>query len=65
MENTDLLKTQLEVDNVVAAHLYETAKWGKFLAIVGFVFCGLIVLAGIYLAVAVSSLGYYSRVSQV
>ncbi len=25
----------------------ETAKWGRFLAIMGFVFCGLMVVAGI------------------
>lgn len=61
MENTDLLKSQLEINDAAAQHLYETAKWAKFLAIVGFVFCGLFVLFGIYFATTVSSLGYYNR----
>lgn len=59
MENSDLLKSQLEVNDAAASHLYETAKWGKFLAIVGFIFCGLFILLGIYIAVAVNSLSYY------
>ena len=28
----------LNVDQSIKAHLYETAKWGRFLAIVGFIF---------------------------
>ncbi len=46
----------LSIDDEVSAHLYETAKWGKFLAIVGFVFCGLLVLLGIFAATALSSI---------
>ena len=38
----------LEIDSPIKSHLYEAAKWGKFLAIMGFVFCGLIILAGIF-----------------
>lgn len=63
MENTDLLKSQLEVDSVAANYLSETAKWGKFLAIVGFVFTAIIILAGLFFTVAISSMGgYYGSV---
>jgi len=36
------------IDQSSRAHLYEAAKWAKFLAIVGFVMCGLIVVAAIF-----------------
>ncbi len=38
----------LEIDNLIKSHLYEAAKWGKFLAIMGFIICGLIILIGIF-----------------
>ncbi len=63
MENVDLLKSQLEIDNIAAAHLSDTAKWGKFLAIIGFIFCGLLVIGGIAFSVLVSSAsGYYGNI---
>jgi uncharacterized membrane protein YjgN (DUF898 family) len=37
----------LNLDSAIKTHLYETAKWGRFLAIVGFVMCAIIVIAGI------------------
>lgn len=37
----------LHVDHQSSAYLKETAKWGKFLAIVGFIGCALVVLFGI------------------
>lgn len=36
------------IDPTSRAHLAEAAKWAKFLAIVGFVVCGLIVIIGIF-----------------
>lgn len=42
----------LTVDDTNRSHLSEAARWGRFLAIVGFVFCGLIVLLGLYMAVS-------------
>jgi amino acid transporter len=35
---------ELQVDHEVTSHLGQTAKWAKFLAIVGFVVCGFILL---------------------
>lgn len=40
----------LSIDPVIKSHLAETARWGKFLAIVGFVLCGLIAIGGIVMA---------------
>ncbi|HEX7903401.1 MAG TPA: DUF5362 family protein [Chitinophagaceae bacterium] len=54
----------LNVDDPIRNHLFETAKWGRFLAIVGFVICGLIVVAGIFAATSfndLSSGGYRGR----
>lgn len=35
------------IDQSSKAHLWEAAKWAKFLAIVGFVMCGLVAIGGI------------------
>ena len=57
--STDLF--DLHVDHESSSYLGETAKWAKFLAIVGFIFCGLIVLGGLFAAsfmtAAMSKLG--------
>lgn len=45
---------QLQVDEISASHLEQTAKWSKFLAIVGFVFCGLAVLVSIFIGISMS-----------
>ena len=37
-------------------NLYEAARWGKFLAIVGFVFIGLMVLLGLGMGIFMSSM---------
>jgi len=37
----------LTIDPVTKAHLYETAKWARFISIIGFVFLCLMVVAGI------------------
>jgi hypothetical protein len=39
---------ELHIDHQSGAYLRETAKWGKFLAIVGFIMCALVVLIGIF-----------------
>ena len=39
---------ELHIDAPSSAHLNEAAKWGKFLAIVGFVMCGLIVVIAFF-----------------
>ena len=46
----------LGVDPVSKAYLAEAARWARFLAIVGFVMCGLIVLGGIFASSIMSSM---------
>ena len=43
-ENT----TSLIIDTENSHYLYETARWGKFLSVVGFIFCGFLVLTGFF-----------------
>jgi len=50
----------LNIDPNVKNHLSEAAKWAKFLAIVGFVICGLVVLMGIFAGSFLASMGRYS-----
>jgi len=44
MENLDLLSNDLQVTPQAQSYLTESAKWGKFLAIMGFIFCGLMII---------------------
>jgi len=46
-EQHDLLSNDLLINDTSQANLISSAKWGKFLSIVGFVFCGLMVIGGI------------------
>ena|SRR5688572_23827146 len=36
------------IDQTSKTHLWEAAKWARFLAIVGFIMCGLLVILGIF-----------------
>lgn len=47
-QNQNLLSSDLQVDNVAHMHLKETAMWGKFLAITGFVLSGLMLLLALF-----------------
>ena len=38
----------LGIDPTTKAHLAEAAKWARFLAIMGFIMCGLVVIIGIF-----------------
>ena len=46
----------LSIDPIAKAHLGETAKWARFLAIVGMVFMGLVVVGMIIFAIFFSTL---------
>jgi Family of unknown function (DUF5362) len=48
------------IDQSAKAHLAEAAKWAKFLAIVGFVMCGLLVILSFFIGTVFSSMGSYS-----
>ncbi len=47
---------QIKITETAKTHLLETAKWGKFMAITGFVMCGIMVLAGIFMGTIFSTL---------
>ncbi len=40
----------LQIDDISNSYLTETARWAKFLAIVGFVLCAIVVLGGVFAA---------------
>ncbi len=46
--NQNLLQSDLIIDDIAAAHLKETAKWAKFLGIVGFVLSGILVIVALF-----------------
>ena len=45
-QNTSLFG--LSIDPAAKSHLSDAARWAKFLAIVGFIVCGLIIIVGIF-----------------
>ena len=47
------------IDQSSRSHLWEAAKWAKFLAIVGFIVCGLLVIGAIYVGSIFSSVNSY------
>jgi hypothetical protein len=53
---------ELHIDHEVSSHLRETAKWGKFLSIVGFVFIGLILVILLFAGSMISSYSYSSPI---
>lgn len=55
MEQRDLLSNDLLINNTSQANLVTAAKWGKFLAIVGFIFIGLMIIGGIFAQTAIST----------
>ena len=50
----------LGFDQSIKSHLAEAARWAKFLAIVGFVLCGLIVILSFFMGTILSSMGSYN-----
>lgn len=53
---------ELHVDHEVSSHLRETAKWAKFLSIVGFVFIGILLLFVLFAGTMISSYSYSSPI---
>jgi Family of unknown function (DUF5362) len=54
--NENLLSSELQIDSASQSYLAETAKWGKFLAILGFVMTAIIVIISLFASVIFSSL---------
>jgi len=47
-QNQDTSLFGLNIDQASKNHLSEAARWAKFLAIIGFIGCGLLVIIGIF-----------------
>ena len=63
MENLDLLSNDLQVSPPAMGYLIETAKWGKFLAIMGFILCGITVVLSFFIPVVLTQLPPYNTMS--
>jgi hypothetical protein len=48
MEQQNQNLFELQLDQPSAAHLGEAAKWAKFLAIIGFIFCAIMILVALF-----------------
>ena len=55
-QNQDLSLFNLNLDQTGRSHLAEAARWAKFLSIVGFIMCGIIVLVGVFFGSVFSTL---------
>jgi preprotein translocase subunit SecG len=61
-QNQDTSLFGMNLDPAGRAHLAEAARWAKFLAIVGFVICALILIIGVFFGSVFGTLmGQYQR----
>lgn len=51
----------LQIDNSNIPYLIEASKWGKFLGIIGFVICGLMVICGLFAGTLFASLPEFNE----
>jgi hypothetical protein len=56
MEENQNQLFSLIIDPLIKSHLGETARWGKFLAILGFILSGLIIILGIFFGTVFSTI---------
>jgi hypothetical protein len=59
MENLDLLNYDLQLSPASQTFLSETAKWGKFISIIGFIGCGFIIIIAFFIPSIYSSLSTF------
>jgi len=63
MENFDLLNNDLQVSPLALSYLTESARWGKFLAIMGFILCGVMVVVAFFIPALILQLPPYNNMS--
>ena len=56
MEQNESSLFDLQLDPVSQSYLSETSKWGKFLAIIGFIGCGLLIIIAIFMGTTIAGL---------
>lgn len=57
-QNIELESDKLKISNSIKENLITTAKWARFLAIVGFIFVGILGIASLFLVVTSLASGY-------
>jgi uncharacterized membrane protein len=63
MENFDLLNNDLQVSAPAQNFLSECAKWGKFLAIIGFVLCGIMAVLAFFIPTFIMNIPPYNTLA--
>jgi tetrahydromethanopterin S-methyltransferase subunit F len=63
MENLDLLNNDLQVSPASQTFLSEAARWGRFLSIIGFIFCGLIVVMAFFIPTLIMNIPPYNQLA--
>ena len=61
MDHTDLLSNDLQVSPQAQSFLNESARWGKFLSIVGFIFVGLMAILSLTIPSYIVKLPPYNQ----
>ncbi len=60
MESLDLLSNDLQVSPHAQNYLTESAKWGKFLSIIGFILCGFMIVIAFFIPVVLTQMPPYN-----
>lgn len=63
MENHDLLNNDLQVSPHGLSYLTESTRWGKFLAIMGFIGCGFMVIIAFFIPAVFTQVPPYNTMS--
>jgi hypothetical protein len=63
MEKFDLLNNDLQVSVPAQNFLSECAKWGKFLAIIGFILCGIMVVLAFFIPTLIMNIPPYNAMA--
>lgn len=60
-DNQDQHLFELQIDQQSIGYLSETARWAKFLSIVGFVVCGLMIVVALFAGTVMTTLSRFGR----
>lgn len=63
MEMNDLLNNDLQLSHSGVGYLLESSRWGKFLAIMGFIMCGFMAVLAFFIPIIFTQLPPYNQMS--
>jgi hypothetical protein len=63
MESFDLLNNDLQVSASAQSFLSDSARWGKFLAIIGFILCGFMIVIAFFVPALIMNLPPYNAMA--